>query len=242
MPSEKKYDYSDFKEEVIKKNRFFLSQEAIVFLERLKRKARSRELLKGDVLYRSVAHEKPIDQDSYRMEPLGDCRIRPFENMYNQESEGRVNPSNIHCLYLSDSAIGALAESRPEIGRPATVAKLQAVRNLKIVDFSIPPYTDASWYAYFSEDTWQYSKAFSTPLMAFESRLGYVPTQIIAEYFKSEGFDGICYKSQFKHFDESQEEVDSLNYALFDLEAAEIIPNSKKVLKIKAQYIKYEEV
>ena len=94
MPSEKKYDYSDFKEEVIKKNRFFLSQEAIVFLERLKRKARSRELLKGDVLYRSVAHEKPIDQDSYRMEPLGDCRIRPFENMYNQESEGRDKLEN----------------------------------------------------------------------------------------------------------------------------------------------------
>lgn len=43
----------------------------------------------------------------------------------------------------------------------------------------------------------------------------YVPTQIIAELFKKEGFDGIAYKSNFGDT--------GYNLALFDLEAANLI-------------------
>lgn len=236
------YDYSSFKEEVIKKNRYFLSEDAMEFLKRLTRKVKRLEINEGSVLYRSVVHDKPIDQDDYSLSVLEDRRMKPFDGMYSQESEGRVNPSNIHCLYLSSTQEGALAESRPEIGRPATVAGFATIRSLKIADLSIDPYPEPNMWSYFFEDTWQYSKAFSKPIMAFESRLGYVPTQIIAEFFKTQGFDGICYKSQFKHLDNNQDEVESLNFALFDLSAANIVEGSKQVYKITSQFIKAEKI
>jgi hypothetical protein len=43
----------------------------------------------------------------------------------------------------------------------------------------------------------------------------YVPTQIIAELFKREGFDGVAYKSNFGD--------EGYNSAIFDIDAADII-------------------
>ena len=43
----------------------------------------------------------------------------------------------------------------------------------------------------------------------------YVSTQILAELFKREGFDGVAYKSNFGE--------DGYNVALFDLDAADLI-------------------
>jgi hypothetical protein len=55
--------------------------------------------------------------------------------------------------------------------------------------------------------------AFARPITRNDDSADYVPTQIIAELFKSEGFDGIGYKS-------SCSEMSGFNIALFDLDAA----------------------
>jgi RES domain len=57
-------------------------------------------------------------------------------------------------------------------------------------------------------------RAFATPV-GHEVTKEYVPTQIIAELFKSTGFDGIFYKSLLAN--------DGFNLALFDLDDAEVI-------------------
>lgn len=57
-------------------------------------------------------------------------------------------------------------------------------------------------------------KAFAKPVNPSDDIADYVPTQIIAELFKSEGFDGITYRSSLG---------DGHNIALFDLDVAELI-------------------
>jgi hypothetical protein len=69
-----------------------------------------------------------------------------------------------------------------------------------------------------------------------ESR-DYIPTQIIAELFKAEGYDGIAYKSLLSD--------DGLNLALFNLDDARVIQRALfKVdsisfgFKEKGQYVR----
>ncbi len=60
----------------------------------------------------------------------------------------------------------------------------------------------------------QIDRAFSEPTTPSDTSTDYVPTQVIAELFKSEGYDGIAYKSAFSD--------DGLNFALFNLADAEL--------------------
>lgn len=56
-------------------------------------------------------------------------------------------------------------------------------------------------------------RAFSQPVSPSDDTADYVPTQIIADLFKSKGYDGIIYRSAFGG---------GYNVALFDLEMAEL--------------------
>ena len=57
-------------------------------------------------------------------------------------------------------------------------------------------------------------RAFSQPTTSRDDTADYVPTQMLAELFKTEGFDGISYKSAFGD--------DGYNIALFNLDDAEL--------------------
>ena len=57
-------------------------------------------------------------------------------------------------------------------------------------------------------------KAFSKPVSPNDEVADYVPTQIIAELFKNNGYDGIAYKSAFGA---------GSNIVLFDLESANLV-------------------
>jgi hypothetical protein len=51
-------------------------------------------------------------------------------------------------------------------------------------------------------------EAFAKPVARDESNSDYIPTQILGEFFKSHGYDGVRYKSLL--------DPDGLNVALFD--------------------------
>ena len=73
-------------------------------------------------------------------------------------------------------------------------------------------------------------RAFATPVSRDDEPKEYIPTQIIAEVFKSEGFDGITYKSLLSD--------DGFNLALFDLEAAGIVHCAlRKVSAIRFDFL-----
>ena len=57
--------------------------------------------------------------------------------------------------------------------------------------------------------------AYSRPSQRGDESIDYVPTQIIAETFKINGFDGIVYKSSYGKI--------GFNVVLFDIKAANII-------------------
>jgi RES domain len=130
-------------------------------------------------------------------------------------------PRGIPCLYLASTAETAIAEARPWIGSYVSVAQFRIVRPLRIIDCSQghnkqPLYLDEPDPAERTAAVWAHiDRAFSEPMTRSDDVADYVPTQIIAELFKREGFDGIGYKSNFGE--------NGYNLAIFDLDAAKIL-------------------
>lgn len=141
---------------------------------------------------------------------------------------GRVNPRGIPVLYLATTLTAAVAEMRPWVGEHVSLARFNVVRDCTVVDCSLN--TTGSWALEIVDlDTtvvpvepaadarevgiWgDIGCAFSTPVTCDESELEYIPTQILAETFRSAGYDGVVYKSLL---DEKGK-----NIALFDVAAA----------------------
>jgi RES domain len=121
-------------------------------------------------------------------------------------SEGRANPRGIAYLYLSTDEETAMSEVRPWIGSILSLALFTIAQDLKIVNFSKshgqrpalletiigePVKQEIS-----VKQVWQdIDNAFSAPVSKDEDATAYVPTQIIAEFIRNRGFDGIAYKS-----------------------------------------------
>jgi hypothetical protein len=141
----------------------------------------------------------------------------------NWQSEGRANPRGIPYLYLATTRDTALAEVRPWIGSKISVAQFMIERDLNVIDCSkhhkkefiraLKLYDkmlnreDGIWAAI--------DQAFAQPVTRNDESGQYIPTQIIAELFKREGFDGIQYKSLLSE--------NGLNLVLFNLEDASVV-------------------
>lgn len=136
------------------------------------------------------------------------------------QSEGRANPRGIPYLYLATTRETALAEVRPWIGSKVSVAQFRVARDLDVIDCSRDHSKDKLLALLDKTRTRQdgiwiaIDQAFATPVTKGEETRDYIPTQIIAEMFKRQGFDGIVYKSLLSD--------DGFNIALFNLNDAEL--------------------
>jgi RES domain len=160
-------------------------------------------------------------------------RMRPLKK---SAQEGRVNPKGIPCLYLATDKNTAMAEVRPWLDAKVSLAQFKTVSELRLVDFAVnhdsplppgllskrcPP--DVA-----NNGVWSFvDRAFSKPVGENLLTADYAPTQIIAEVFRHEGFDGIQYKSRLGT---------GFNVALFDLHAAELVNSSL----FSAKSVQYE--
>jgi hypothetical protein len=164
--------------------------------------------------------------------PYGRDGMKPIPNW---QSEGRANPRGIPCLYLATTRETALAEVRPWIGATVSVAQFQIRRHLTVIDCSkhhssgsfvsligdhARPREDGAWMAI--------DQAFARPVNRDDELKEYIPTQIIAELFKSAGYDGIVYKSLLSD--------DGFNLALFNLDDAGVV----RCGLVKAASIRFE--
>ena len=140
-------------------------------------------------------------------------------------SDGRVNPRGIPCLYLSSTKETAVAEVRPWVGSYISLAQFKIMRDMAIVDCTKDKRMFPNWLLNKTQQeipaekreqiAWgEIGHAFSRPVTPDEPVTEYVPTQILAEAFRSHGFDGIVYRSLLGA---------GLNVALFDCAAAELI-------------------
>lgn len=224
--------YWTFSRKVMHDLRYIHDQETTEFLSEVLNSCQSRvqTLYGGQVLWRSQlggSLRKLEDDEGNNIEEVP-CshpkkRMYPFEHM---ATEGRVNPKGIPCLYLATTSDTAMSESRPWIGSEVSVAQFVINRNVQIIDCSMnisvkPLYFDVDNGVYEPDEAereksvWAYiDKGFSRPITPNENQAHYVPTQVIAELFKSIGYDGVKYKSMLGN---------GYNIALFDIKSADFL-------------------
>lgn len=184
---------------------------------------RKRDVPKGRIYWRSqLGHDwEEIEQDGATFEvqcPLPPARMKPLKSM---ATEGRANPKGIPYLYLSTDKDTAMAEVRPWVGSYVSVGQFKTLKDLVLIDCSVEH--KRGFVFYFEEPSseekesavWaDIDRAFSGPVNPSDSVADYVPTQILAELFKNNGYDGIAYKSLLGP---------GFNVVLFDLESADLL-------------------
>lgn len=228
-----------FENEVTRQSRYVRSTLTAHFLEAVVATCPERlsTIGAGTVFWRAqIGHRWTDDVAAGRRVPLPhpEARMKPWDD---RAYEGRVNPKGIPCLYFATDRESAMSEVRPGIGSIVSVARFEALRDLVVVDCSrfAQPYEREQ--AKFEGDdienlVWSHiDYAFSRPVVRSDNTAGYAATQILAEAFKTEGYDGIIYKTAFSH--------DGHNVALFDLNCASFIDAS--LFRVREVQFKFEQ-
>lgn len=216
----------DFSHEVRFKNRYVHSAPIAQFLSDVILTSRNRIKIinKGSIYWRSqLGNEyEPVYQDGELIteepSPFGPERMKPVKL---EASEGRANPKGIPYLYLATDKETAMSEVRPWIGSYISVGQFTTERDLRLIDCSVH---HGRCPIYFLKEPNEEEKvqavwaridnAFSEPITPSDKSSDYVPTQILAELFRNEGFDGIVYRSAL---------ATGFNVALFDIDSARLI-------------------
>jgi len=244
--------YSIFRYVVDTKQRYILDEESKEFLNSIIDTCKDREtsLKIGSTVWRAqnghslrpyYQHDPETNEDIHIddfLAPFPSNRMKPLED---SATEGRANSKGIPCLYVATDKETAMAEVRPWLGATISVGEFKLERELKILDFSVE-HGKNNINFYFEEPTpeeivkavWSdIDNAFSKPTKASDLKSEYAPTQIISEFVKSKGYDGIAYKSSL---------ADGHNICLFDLGSANIIRCSiYEASNIKYDFKRVEE-
>lgn len=218
--------YFYFEQAVKNKNRYIFGPDIKGFLKTILEtsKLRIEKIKKGSVLWRAqLGHDwEPHYEGCQHIDNLpcafGPSRMKPQKT---SATEGRLNPKGIPYLYLSTDMNTAMAEVKPWIGALVSIGQFKLLKNLKLINCTVKDRSGA--YIYFNEPkpkkreaaVWgDMDKAFSKPIAFDENTADYVPTQIIAEFFKTNGFDGIAYRSSLGP---------GHNIMVFDLDVADLL-------------------
>lgn len=172
--------------------------------------------------------------------PFSPERMKPLRN---RAPEGRANPKGIPYLYLATNQQTAISEVRPWVGSQISVGQFKTLHDLRLVNCSAkgdcrdlwkeraftfninidpegdevePPASEVEPPAAERErHVWSdIDHAFSRPVTSSDDTASYVPTQLLAELFKTAGYDGVAYRSSLGS---------GHNIALFDLDAADLV-------------------
>ena len=206
-------DYRKFAIAVRYAQRYVRTSETNAFLEAVRRTAEARVSVipKGwNHLWRAQlgSCEREVEQNGQFFEESlahPPSRMKPRDRI---GREGRVNPKGIPCFYGATTPETAMAEVRPWMGGLVSVGRFEVLNDLKIVDCSkfhsknpwhllldTPAGTNPSSRE-IDEAVWTHiDHAFSEPVSDSDDLPDYVPTQILADLFKAEGYGGVAYKS-----------------------------------------------
>lgn len=170
---------------------------------------------KDTILYR--ARIIPSDRTTLTKKDMG-CPPK------GRATAGRANPVGIPYLYLCKNEETTYYEVRALYLDKLAIGSFKTIRDLNILDFT----SVLSLYYAYNNSTISLSeviakqkilqlisKDLSKPLRRYDSELEYVPTQLICEYCKINGIDGICFNSSLHN--------GGVNVVLFDSFSAECI-------------------
>lgn len=236
--------YRDFAHGIRRQRRYIRSKEDEEFLHEVLRtsRARVRRMPKGFSLWRAQLDHglRKAYQDGKYMGEL-ECALTPerMKPLSERAKEGRANPKGIPVLYLSTRAETAMSEVRPWIGLLVSCAVFETTRELRLVDLSV---TDGDGFTFYFEQpdatkkeeaVWaDIDAAFSEPVTSQDDTADYGPTQVISEWFRTNGFDGVAYKSAFGK--------DGYNVALFNLEDARL--KSCTLHAVRAAHFQFDQI
>ena len=222
---ESKNAYWDFTKTVRTERRFIFDGKAGNFLVavRAASKSRVRILKSGHLLWRAQIGSRFAPENEMGIEeehPYPKARMLP-DSKYIKNGL-RASPSGFAYLYLATDERTALAEMRPWVGESITLATFKIKKSIKIVDCQPGP---ENWGERLFDEkpstekvdkyVWNdISKAFSRPVNREDQESAYLPTQILAEAFKAEGFDGLAYRSGLER---------GTNVVLFNVRVAKLI-------------------
>lgn len=231
-------DYWIFEKSVKTELRYRLSKTSEVFLNEIWETSKSRKskIEKGTLFWRAqIGHDWREENDGIEMpSPHISDRMRP---RMNQATEGRVNAKGIPCLYLATDKETAISETRPWVGTPISVAQFNLDKTVVVIDCTYGLPSKLTWY--FEEPNEQdreeavwsmIDMAFSAPITLADDVADYAPTQVISEFFRDKGVEGIVYKSGLGK---------GLNIALFDIECAS--PINCSLYDVKEVSLEIEE-
>jgi len=214
-------DYSHFSQLVRHQYRYTINEEVQAFLSNVVGSLEHRvaTIPQGQSFWRAQigCDEKNNDDFCYQQLPFSVARMKPDVKY---AVDGRVSPKGIAVLYLASTKETAMSEVRPWKKAEISCARFATTRELRIIDCSELVGHNLLWFGADTPDKildaiWsEMDNAFSEPVSHSEETSNYVPTQILAELFKSNGFDGVGYKSSLT--------TDGYNLALFELDSAVI--------------------
>lgn len=240
---ESKDAYWKFAQLVKTERRWILDGEAANFLDAVRKssKSRARGLKSGSQLFRAqlgsdfVVRPAGDGEDETGVEeevPLPAARMVPDQK--NIKKPGRANPPGFAYLYLANNPGTALAEMRPWVGESLSIAVFEIQKDVKLIACQQQP--ENLGERIFEENpsaekvelyVWNdISRAFARPVNREEKESAYIPTQILAEAFKAEDFDGLAYQSSLSR---------GTNLVLFDKKVAKLVRSYAYTLK-KVRY------
>lgn len=223
----------DFKDAVFYENRYFVKHELLDMLaEYISENILDIEA--GHIYYRArIIDDSCIDEHMIRKcycIPEGEeppvkyvGKANPFKGLTKEASfvppkgvkvgEGRANPRYVKYLYVAESPTTAMYEVRPFMFDAVNIAKVRVNEPLRIVDIAVD--LDLSSNKGATKEMWvmgMIQGAFSKPTNNTDD---YLPTQVIAEYVRSLGYDGIRFNSSLHY--------GGVNLTIFNYEKCEAV-------------------
>ncbi|WP_122893462.1 RES family NAD+ phosphorylase [Arcobacter peruensis] len=216
-----------------KKSHFKLSQQIEPFKKLFKSLEKN---LKNQKVYRARIINSQKERDDIKKSPNTELGKAPVKIVKNN----RFSPIGISYGYFSFDEKTAINEIRAELNKEVAIGTFKLNEKLSLVDFTKLYCLSSEIYGkkdmnpfdkgfnILLTDIYEFIKDISRPINESDTLLEYVPTQIMAEYIWSLGYDGFI-------FDSSQNK-DGENIVLFGNN-----PSLKKyeILKIKDKNIAY---
>lgn len=168
-----------------------------------------KEVPTGTVLYRA----REIKLDDYSNPDMG-LNVKAVDGKFITEgfneknsiecpigigSDGRNNIAGMSYLYVAQDIATACAEIKSTLRNLISVAEFEVISPLKIIDFS----NDDKKFSYEINEEYQMSIGQFITLLMFQycqpavNDMDYKMTQILSDYIRKMGFDGIMYRSFF---------------------------------------------
>jgi len=228
-------DFLRFRKELHDDRRYIRTEWATNYLEAIKHTCKNRlsTITKDTELWRSRqdGSEVPCSPDDMTIQVYAcDEMTAPKPN---QSVASRIGVKGIPVLYLSSDKDTAMSEVRPWKNQRVSLARFCPTKDLVIVDcqkttfngsvadldklFPLSSLTQGKTISdsEHEERAWAWiDHAFSEPSSQQDAPLEYIPTQVIAELIKTEGYDGIKYKSSV---------ASGFNIAIFDVNIAQVL-------------------